>query len=189
VQVLFSAAPFRADWYFPGVKPAFTDGFLARAVLLRPESRGEVALAAADPHAPVRIHQNFLATEQDRATLRAGVRLVRDIGRQAPLAPFVAAVIAPGPEITSDAELDAFIRKSAATAHHPLGTCKMGPDHDPMAVVGGDLRVRGVEGLRVADASVMPDLVGGNINAAVVMIAEKAADLIRGRPAPPPAAP
>jgi choline dehydrogenase/4-pyridoxate dehydrogenase len=189
VQVLFSAAPFRADWYFPGVKKDFADGFLARAVLLRPESRGEVTLAAADPHAPARIQQNFLATEQDRATLRAGVRLVREIGRQAPLAPFVAAEIAPGPEIVSDADLDAFIRKSAATAHHPLGTCKMGPDHDPMAVVGGDLRVRGVEALRVADASVMPDLVGGNINAAVVMIAERAADFVRGRPALPPAAP
>jgi choline dehydrogenase/4-pyridoxate dehydrogenase len=187
VQVLFSAAPFRADWYVPGIKPAFADGFLSRAVLLRPESRGRLALASADPRQPILIHQNFLATERDRATLRAGVRLVREIGRQAALKPFIAAEIAPGPDVVSDADLDAYIRRTAATAHHPLGTCKMGADNDAMAVVDGALRVRGTDGLRVADAAVMPDLVGGNINAAVVMIAEKAADLIRGRPAPPPA--
>jgi 4-pyridoxate dehydrogenase len=83
--------------------------------------------------------------------------------------------------VRSDDELDAYIRATAATAHHPLGTCKMGPEGDTMAVVDPELRVRGVEGLRVVDASVMPDLVGGNINAPVIMIAEKAADLIRGR--------
>ncbi|HVV94869.1 MAG TPA: GMC family oxidoreductase N-terminal domain-containing protein [Hyphomicrobiales bacterium] len=187
VQVLFSAAPFRADWYFPGVRKDFADGFLSRAVLLRPESRGRIELASADPRAAVRIHQNFLAAERDRATIRAGVKLVREIGRQPALAAFVDAEISPGPGVVSDAALDAHIRKTAATAHHPLGTCRMGPDGDPTAVVGGDLRVRGVDGLRVVDAAVMPDLVGGNINAAVVMIAEKAADLVRGRAAPPPA--
>ncbi|HTW51739.1 MAG TPA: GMC oxidoreductase, partial [Stellaceae bacterium] len=83
--------------------------------------------------------------------------------------------------VESDDALDAYIRATAATAHHPLGTCKMGPDGDGQAVVDPQLRVRGVEGLRVVDASVMPDLVGGNINAPTIMIAEKAADMIRGR--------
>jgi choline dehydrogenase-like flavoprotein len=186
VQVLFSAAPFRANYYLSPFKTPFADGFLSRAVLLRPRSRGRLELASVDPAAPVRIRQNFLAVPDDRAALRAGVRLVRDIGAQAPLAPFIAAEIAPGPAVVSDDDLDAYIRRSAATAHHPLGTCKMGPDSDPHAVVDGTLKVRGVEGLRVVDAAVMPDLVGGNINAAVVMIAEKAADLVRGRAPPPP---
>jgi choline dehydrogenase-like flavoprotein len=114
-------------------------------------------------------------------TLRAGVQLARDIGRQSPLAPFVASEIGPGPGCRSDAEVDAYIRATAITVHHPLGTCKMGTDKDPNAVVDGECKVRGVDGLRVVDASVMPDLVGGNINAPVIMIAEKAADLIRGR--------
>ena len=98
------------------------------------------------------------------------------------MAPFAAAEIAPGPDCRSDAEIDAHIRATAITVHHPLGTCKMGRPADPAAVVDPELKVLGVEGLRVVDASVMPDLVGGNINAVVIMIAEKAADLIRGRP-------
>jgi choline dehydrogenase/4-pyridoxate dehydrogenase len=101
----------------------------------------------------------------------------------------VQAEVAPGPAKTSDAELDAHIRAIAITVHHPLGTCRMGVEGDAMAVVDPELRVRGVEGLRVVDASVMPDLVGGNINAAVTMIAERASDLIRGRPALAPDAP
>jgi len=131
---------------------------------------------------PVRIRQNFLAAEKDWATLRAGVRLVREIGRQTPLASFTTGEIAPGPDCRSDAEIDAHIRATAITVHHPLGTCKMARPSDPAAVVDPELKVLGIDGLRVVDASVMPDLVGGNINAAVIMIAEKAADLIRGRP-------
>ena len=109
------------------------------------------------------------------------------MARRAPLAPFVASELAPGPDATDDAALDAHIRATAATAHHPLGTCRMGGEADPGAVVDAELRVRGIGRLRVVDASVMPDLVGGNINAAVIVIAEKAADLIRGRRPPPPA--
>jgi 4-pyridoxate dehydrogenase len=95
--------------------------------------------------------------------------------------PFIAREIAPGLEKTADADIDAHIRNTSITVHHPAGSCKMGLDSDPMAVVDAKLRLRGIEGLRVVDASVMPDLPTGNINAAVVMIAEKAADLIRGR--------
>jgi 4-pyridoxate dehydrogenase len=156
-------------------------------VMLRPESRGEITLASADPTAPPCIHQNFLATEGDRRTIRDGLKLVRRLCAAPPLSDFVARELAPGAGIASDDDLDAYIRATAATAHHPLGTCKMGPASDRMAVVDPQLRLYGVAGLRVIDASVMPDLVGGNINAPVIMIAEKAADLIRGR-APLPAA-
>ena len=90
----------------------------------------------------------------------------------------------PGVGKASDAEIDAYMRATAITVHHPLGTCRMGADSDEMAVVDPELKVRGAEGLRVVDASVMPDMISGNINAAVIMIAEKAADLIRGRPPP-----
>src|SRR4051794_14391820 len=170
-----------ASPYLPPFVPPYEDGFASRVVLLRPESRGYVGLASSDPRAPVRIVQNFLATDRDASTLRAGLRLARDVGRQAPLRPFAAAEIAPGPDAWSDDALDAHIRATAITVHHPLGTCRMGAASDDMAVVDPELRVRGVEALRVADAAVMPDLIGGNINAAVIMIAEKAADLIRGQ--------
>jgi 4-pyridoxate dehydrogenase len=181
IQLLFNAAPMTASPYFSPFVSPYTDSFGCRAVLLRPESRGRVELASQDPRVPVRIRQNFLATGKDWATLRAGLRLAREIGRQPPLAPFAAEEIAPGRDCRSDADIDAHIRSSAITVHHPLGTCKMGSPSDPDAVVNPELRVLGVDSLRVVDASVMPDLIGGNINAPVMMIAEKAADLIRGR--------
>jgi choline dehydrogenase/4-pyridoxate dehydrogenase len=182
IQLLFSAAPIAAHAYFPPFLRPYSDSFGCRAVLLHPESRGRVELASPDPRAPVRIRQNFLATEKDWATLRAGVRLVREIGRQTPLASFTTGEISPGPDCRSDTAIDAHIRATAITVHHPLGTCKMARPADPAAVVDPELKVLGIDGLRVADASVMPDLIGGNINAVVIMIAENAADLIRGRP-------
>jgi 4-pyridoxate dehydrogenase len=181
IQFLFRAVATGAAPYLPPFKPAFADGFSLRAVMLRPESRGEILLSSADPRAPARIRQNFLSTENDRRTIRDGLKLVRRMGATPPLADFVARELKPGPGVESDAELDTYIRATAATAHHPLGTCKMGPDSDARAVVDPQLRVRGVAGLRVVDASVMPDLVGGNINAPTIMIAEKAADMIRGQ--------
>ena len=181
IQLLFNAAPITAHAYFRPFVPSYPDGFGCRAVLLHPESRGRIELASPDPQVPVRIHQNFLATGKDWATLRAGVRLVREIGNQPALALFTSGEIAPGTDCRSDAEIEAHIRATAITVHHPLGTCKMGRASDPTAVVDPELRVLGVGALRVVDASVMPDLVGGNINAPVIMIAEKAADLIRGR--------
>jgi 4-pyridoxate dehydrogenase len=186
IQLLFGAAPMTAHPYFSPFVPPYADSFGCRAVLLRPESRGCIELTSPDPQVPVRIRQNFLAAEKDWATLRAGVRLVREIDGQAPLAAFTAGEISPGPNCRSDAEIDAHIRATAITVHHPLGTCKMARSSDPAAVVDPELKVLGLDGLRVVDASVMPDLIGGNINAAVIMIAEKAADLIRGRAPPLP---
>ena len=181
IQLLFNAAPITSHAYFRPFVPSYADGFGCRAVLLHPESRGRIELASPDPQVSVRIHQNFLSTEKDWATLRAGVRLVREIGNQPALALFTSGEIAPGTDCRSDAEIEAHIRATAITVHHPLGTCKMGRASDPTAVVDPELRVLGVGALRVVDASVMPDLVGGNINAPMIMIAEKAADLIRAR--------
>jgi 4-pyridoxate dehydrogenase len=182
VQFLIVAAPMTAGPYLAPFVPPYPDGFAIRVAVLRPESRGNLSLASADPRTPPLIVQNFLAAERDRLTLRAGLRLAREVGRQAPLRPFAAEETAPGPQNWSDAALDAHIAATGISVHHPLGTCRMGRDPEEGAVVDGELRVHGVERLRVVDASVMPDLVGGNINAPVIMIAEKAADLIRGRP-------
>jgi choline dehydrogenase/4-pyridoxate dehydrogenase len=179
IQLLFNAAPMTSHPYLAPFRRAYADGFACRAVLLRPESRGELRLASADPAAAPRIRQNFLSTEKDRKTLRDGVRMVRAIAAQPAMRPFIAKEIAPGSD--ADADIDALIRATGITVHHPIGTCRMGAAADPLAVVDSSLRVRGVDDLRVVDASVMPDLVGGNINAPVIMIAEKAADLIRGR--------
>jgi 4-pyridoxate dehydrogenase len=181
IQLLMTAAPFGAAPYLrPFTKP-FADGFACRIVMLRPESRGRVRLASSDPRALALLHQDFLATDNDRRTLRDGTRLFREVARSSALAPFIERELTPGPAVSSDTALDAYISQTAITVHHPLGTCRMGKAADPATVVDPELRVLGVDGLRVVDASVMPDLVGGNINAAVVMIAEKAADLIRGR--------
>ena len=114
--------------------------------------------------------------------------MIRDLVGMEPIRPFAGDELAPGAGCQSDADLDAHIRATMITVHHPIGTCKMGADSDDLAVVDGNLRVRGIAGLRVVDASVMPDLIGGATNAPVIMIAEKAADMILGREPLPPAA-
>ena len=176
VQLLFTAAPLGAWPYFEPFKAPFADGFATRVVSTQPESRGSVKLASADPVAAPLIHQNFLASPKDWESLRAGFRVARDLAAQPAMQPFIKAEFFPGPQCESDDEIDEHIRKTSITVHHPAGTCRMGSD--AASVVDPQLRVRGLDGLRVVDASVMPDLVCGNINAAVIMIAEKAADLI-----------
>jgi choline dehydrogenase-like flavoprotein len=181
-QLIFRSAPPGAGPWFPGFRRPWHDGFACRPVLLHPESRGSIRLRSADPLAPVIIRQNFLATEKDVRTLRAAFRSTREVAAMAPLDAFRGREVSPGPDARSDADVDAHARATGITAHHPAGTCRMGLAGDNRAVVDAELRLHGVAGLRVVDASVMPDLVGGNINAAVIMIAEKAADMIRGRP-------
>ncbi|RUU93289.1 MULTISPECIES: choline dehydrogenase [unclassified Mesorhizobium] len=179
VQLLFTAAPLGAWPYMSPFKAPFADGFATRIVAVQPESRGSVRLASSDPVAAPLIHQNFLSSQRDWQSLRAGFRVARNLASQPSMTPFVGAEFFPGPKCESDEEIDEHIRKTSITVHHPAGTCRMGVD--AASVVDPELRVRGIAGLRVVDASVMPDLVCGNINAAVIMIAEKAADLIRSR--------
>ncbi|VVT13076.1 Oxygen-dependent choline dehydrogenase [Sphingomonas sp. EC-HK361] len=164
-----------------GKVKATEDGFSFHLCQLRPESRGRIGIASADPFADPLIFANYLASEVDRRVMRDCVKIGRDVAAQAALDPYRGDELAPGKDIRTDAEIDAWVRATAETIYHPVGTCKMGLDGDAMAVVGGDLKVRGLEGLRVVDASVMPTLVGSNTNAPTIMIAEKAADLIRGR--------
>jgi len=171
---------------YDGKETVDQHGFQAHVGPMRPTSRGSITLASADPREPPRILFNYLATEGDRREFRDGVRLTREIFAQKAFDPFRGAELSPGPAVSSDAALDAHLRRKAESAYHPSCTCTMGADDDPLAVVDGDLRVRGTEGLRVVDASVMPAVVSGNLNAPTIMIAEKAADLILGRPALPP---
>jgi choline dehydrogenase len=157
------------------------DGFTIAACQLRPESRGAITLASPDPLAPPVIDPNYLAAETDRRTMRDAVRIARDIASRPAFAIYRGRELTPGAHVRTDAEIDAWIRRAGETIYHPVGTCRMGTDD--RAVVDGQLRVRGLEALRVVDASVMPTLIGGNTNAPTIMIAEKAADMMLGRPA------
>jgi choline dehydrogenase-like flavoprotein len=179
IEFMFRGAPLGARLWFPLLRPAYADAFGIRPTLLHPESRGHVALRSADPFASVRIFLNALSAPEDLPRLREGVWRARAVAEQKALDPFRGEELAPGPRAQSDAEIDAWIRKVAVTAHHPAGTCPMGSGAE--AVLDPDLRVRGFESLRVVDASAMPDMVSAHINACVLMMAEKAADLIRGR--------
>ena len=184
VQFLFLSAPLPAHPWFRPFSTPVADGFGCRVVLLRPGSRGRVSLASRDPAVAPLLIPNFLTTDKDRATLRRGVRMLREVMAQSAMAPHIQTELGPGPAAVDDDAIDAYIRKTSVTVHHPAGTCRMGGSRDASRVVDGELKVCGVEGLRVVDASVMPDLVGGNINAVVMMIAEKAADLVLGRRLP-----
>jgi choline dehydrogenase len=162
----------------------FGHGFALSPVGLYPRSRGRLTLASADPLAAPRIDPNLLSAPEDLEPLLRGIRLARRIFASPPFAPYQAKEVVPGEAAQSDAELEAYVRAEAYTVHHAVSTCRMGTD--PLAVVDPQLRVTGIERLRVADASVFPSIIGGNTNAAVVMVAEKASDMILGRPLLPP---
>jgi len=180
IEFMFRGAPPEAALWFPGWKKPYADGFGIRPALLHPDSRGEVLLRSANPNDKVRIVTNFFSAPNDLPTLRQGFRIAREVAAQPPLARFRGAEISPGPKVKTDAEIDNWIRNVAATANHPASTCAMGIG--PGAVVDPQFRVHGVDQLRVVDASAMPDLVSAHINACVLMMAEKASDLIRGKP-------
>jgi choline dehydrogenase len=152
-------------------------GFMQNVCQLRPESRGEILLKSPDPGTPPAIHPNYLSTELDRKTLVDGLKLGRRIAEQPTMRHYIASEYMPGDQVQTDDELLAYAKQYGGTIFHPCSTCKMGGD--PMAVVDDQLRVHGLDGLRVADASVMPTLVSGNTNAACIMIGEKCADLVR----------
>lgn len=160
-------------------------GFAVSPVFLYPASRGRLTLASADPLAPPLIDPNLLSVPEDIEPLIRGIRLARRIFATSAFSRYGAEERVPGTAAKSDADLSAYIRAGGYTIHHPVSTCRMGTD--PLAVVDPELRLAGLDGLRVADASVFPSIVGGNTNAVVVMVAEKAADMILGRPALAPA--
>ena len=182
IQFLFRAVPAHPHMWFPGIKAKYDDVFGIRPVLLHPESRGEVLLRSTNPHDPVRLIPRFFSAQSDIALLREGFKEGLEVVHQGPLDKYRGKRIDPAPEIVSDADIEAWIRKRAITAHHPCATCPMGSGKD--AVLDPELRVLGTQGLRVIDASAMPDLTSGNINAPVLMIAEKGADHVLGRKLP-----
>jgi choline dehydrogenase len=156
-------------------------GYQAHVGPMRPTSSGHVRVRSDNPMQPPEILFNYMATEGDREEMRAAVRLTREVFAQDAFAPYRGEELAPGPETTSDADIDAFVRSHGESAYHPSCTCKMGTPDDPMAVVDDQGRVHDVGGLRVIDASIMPNIVSGNLNAPTIMMAEKLADVVRGR--------
>lgn len=162
-----------------GVARMKNAGVTLNSAYLRPRSRGTVRLASSDPAAHPLIDPNYWDDPHDRAMSLEGLRIAREIFRQDALKPFILAERQPGPALTSDADLEGYAYRTCKTDHHPVGTCRMGTD--AMAVVGLDLKVRGLEGLRVCDASIMPRVNSSNTNAPTIMIGEKAADLVLGR--------
>jgi choline dehydrogenase len=167
---------------YDGSSTQSAHGFQAHVGPMRPTSRGHVKLKSADPRQAPAILFNYLATEQDRTEFRDGIRLTREIFAQKAFDPYRGAELAPGPAVKTDAEIDAHLRRKAESAYHPSCTCKMGLATDAMAVVDDAGRVHGLEGLRVVDASIMPNVVSGNLNAPTIMMAEKLADVILGAP-------
>lgn len=166
---------------FPWTRPAGPldqEGFTMSVCLLQPQSRGEVGLRSADPLAPPRIRPNWLATQRDVDVLLAGLEQLRRVAAQPALAAFISGSINLDPRMRDRRELEAWLRRQCGSVHHQVGTCSMGPD-PATAVVDANLRVHGLGGLRVADASIMPTIVRGNTNAAAIMIGEKAAELVR----------
>ncbi len=182
IELLMNRVAPEAHIWFPGIRKPHGGFMGSRIILLHPESRGRVSLKDADPMSKPVIRHNYLAAERDRTTLRDGIRVARRIYQSEPLRGMVADELFPGVAVETDAALDTYVRETASTMYHPVGTCRMGADQG--AVVDDALKVNGVEGLRVIDASIMPTVPGGHTNAPTIMIAEKAADLLRGLSAP-----
>lgn len=182
IQVLFTPASYK-----PGQAYVLDDrpGMSCGARQQRPESAGHVRIRSADPLELPAVQPNHLADPRDGVAVVAALKLARSLLRTRSLAPYLAEETLPGPAVSGDDEWLDFARRRGSTAYHLVGTCRMGPGGDPAAVVDPELRVHGLEGLRVVDASVMPQVPSANTQAATLMVAEKAADMIRGRPAPP----
>jgi len=176
-QCLFQPTMIGAQTWFPGWRGPKPDVVAMACVLLRPEGRGWVKLRSADPTDKPRILSNVLSTENDRAFFRRLIPQLREIFATSPLSDVLTGEVMPGPDVQTPDEIDAWVRTACNTALHPVGSCAMG--QGDMAVVDARLRVHGLEGLRIADAAIMPRICGGNTNAACIMIGEKAADMIK----------
>ena len=172
---------------YDGKSPNNSHGFQAHVGSMRSQSKGWVKLQSNDPQDPPKICFNYMSKDEDWQEFRAAVRLTREVFAQDAFAPFRGEELSPGEQVQSDDELDAFLINAVESAYHPSCTCKMGSDE--MAVVDAECKVIGLEGLRIIDSSIMPSIVSGNLNAPTVMIAEKAADIIKGSPLPPNDAP
>jgi choline dehydrogenase len=157
-------------------------GFQLDVNQMHPESRGTLKLRTTDPRAHPILEPSYLEAEKDRREMVEAVKLAREVASQSAFDPVRGEELSPGPSARTDPEILDAVRRLAISGYHPVGTCKMGIESDPLAVVSADLKVRGVEGLRVVDASVMPRIVTGNTNGPTIMIAEKGADQIRGLP-------
>jgi len=179
IQIISVSVHQHAQLWFPLVTPAPVYALTARIGVLHPRSRGWVRLASADPLAAPRFCFNMLTDPADVESMVRAVKISRELHAQAPLRELIAEELNPGPSVRTDAEIVAHLRQNVEHRHHPLGTCRMGPAGDAEAVVDAQLRVHGIENLRVADASVMPDDPSGNTNVPTIMIGEKAADLLR----------
>jgi choline dehydrogenase len=175
IQFHFLPAAMRYD----GNKPIKGHGFMVLTGPNKPKSRGYVRVRSADPYAHPEIQFNYLQREEDREGFRRCIRLTREIIGQPAMDRFRDGEIAPGPQVNTDEEIDAFVRENLESTYHPCGSCRMG--EDDMAVVDSELRVRGIAGLRVIDSSVFPTEPNGNLNAPTIMLAERASDLVRGR--------
>ncbi len=179
-EVQYHFLPVRIENH--GRTRVFGYGYSLHSCCLQPKSRGEIRLASSDPTKHPAIDPHYLEHEDDALIMLEGLKLARRILAAPAFARFKGQEIEPGPGFQTDADLLSFIREKAETIYHPVGTCRIGAEDDPAAVVDPELKVIGVDGLRVVDASVMPRLIRGNTNAPTIMIAERAADLIRGRP-------
>ncbi len=177
IEFMFRCASSNPRLWFPGLRAPEPDAYSIRPTLLHPRSRGRVQLRSARPEDAVRICYNLLTDPADMADLVEGYERAHAVGYSAPMVPFRGAQVSPAPNVQSRAELEQWIRQTAITANHPASTCAMGSD--PHTVLDPQLKVRGITALRVVDASAMPDLVTAHINACVLMMAEKASDLIR----------
>ncbi|MGR3578952.1 MAG: GMC family oxidoreductase, partial [Sagittula sp.] len=160
--------------------PKGSSGVTLNSYAVRPRSRGTVRLRSSDPAALPVVDPNFLGDPEDLKTSVEGVKISREIFEQAALQKHFRRICFPDDSVRTQAEYEAYARQFGRTSYHPTCTCKMGPENDPMAVVDPQLRVRGVDGLRICDSSAMPSLIGSNTNAPTIMIGEKAADLVRG---------
>jgi len=185
IQIFFNPVRRDARIWFPAIRPEQEHRIEAGVILLHPHSRGTLTLRSADPALPPKVNLNLLSDPRDAETMIRAIRQTRELYRTQPLSDLVDHEVAPGPNVETDAQILAVLRQGSYTVRHPVGSCRMGTDD--MAVVDPQLRVRGIAGLRIADASIMPAIPGGNTNAPSIMIGEKAADMLQGKAPLPPA--